>query len=307
MHPHLCALASSQGGVFTHGQAVSVGYSPSEIKRYVESGRWRRVRRGVLVEATVHEIASTDPRSLHLLHGAAVLAVTGREAWLSHHTAALAWGLPLLGPVPDDVAVTVAHQHRRTSPGVEFHTARTPPRHRAVAAGLAVTSVARTVSDLARSRPFGDAVVAADAALFRRACTTDDLEAVIADCPVWPGIARTKRVLAFADRRSESPGESVSRVALAAAGLPAPDLQVELLLGGRHVRVDFMWPRLRLVGEFDGRVKYGEGRDLWLEKEREDLIRRHDHGMARWVWRDAYPQPAAMLSIVRTAMRDRSS
>lgn len=85
-------------------------------------------------------------------------------------------------------------------------------------------------------------------------------------------------------------------MALRAAGLPAPVLQWEVrsragrLLG----RVDFAWPGLRTVGEFDGRVKYGAllrpGQDpgdaVFEEKLREDAIRAEDLRVVRWTWRD---------------------
>lgn len=64
---------------------------------------------------------------------------------------------------------------------------------------------------------------------------------------------------------------------------------------GRFVgEVDFGWPELRTVGEFDGRVKYGRdlrpGQDpvevLYREKLREDELRAEDLGMVRWGWVD---------------------
>ena len=298
MHPHLVAVASAQGGVFTHAQALASGYTPRQVKHRVARGSWVRLRRGVLADAQTHAAAAGDPVQAHLLRASAVVATIGRAAWLSHHSAALAWGIPLIGGIPRNAAVTIEHQHRRPADGVELHTAVTPPQHRGLVDGRPVTSAARTVSDLARSRPFAHAVVAADAALYQRLCTLSDVHAVVADCPVWPGIARTKRVLDFVDQRAESPGESLSRVAIAAAGLPAPDLQVELLLGGRHFRVDFMWPALRLVGEFDGRVKYRSADDVWNEKLREDLVRRHDYRVARWTWADVYPRPDGLLRVL---------
>jgi hypothetical protein len=78
--------------------------------------------------------------------------------------------------------------------------------------------------------------------------------------------------------------------------LPLADLQVEVrrhdgaLLG----RCDFGWRSDRLLGEFDGRVKYGRllrpgqnaGDVLFEEKRREDALRDEGWGMVRWVWGD---------------------
>lgn len=114
-----------------------------------------------------------------------------------------------------------------------------------------------------------------------------------------PGNPGARRVVAFANGLSESVGESRSRVAIAAAGLPPPVLQWEvcsrsaLWLG----RVDFAWPQFGTVAEFDGRIKYGRllrpGQDpgdaVFEEKRREDAIRDEDLRMTRWTWADLDP------------------
>ena len=103
-----------------------------------------------------------------------------------------------------------------------------------------------------------------------------------------------RRVIAFADGRSESVGESRSRVAIAAAGLPPPELQWPVRLADGTAYTDFAWPELRTVGEFDGRVKYGRllrpgqqpGDVVHAEKLREDAVRAQDWEMVRWTWAD---------------------
>jgi len=302
MHPRLEWLSRHQNGVFATFQARGAGYSRDEIRQRLATRRWVSLRRGIMATAETVAAADGDSVATHLLHGAAALLAISADPVLSHGTAAQAWGIPLLGHRSDVVAVTVERQHRRRAPGLDLHTARTPPWHRSRARGLPVTSVARTVSDLARSFGLRSGVVAADAALHAGLCERADLERVISDCWVWRGIAKTKRVLELSDRRSESPGESLSRLAFDAEGIARPTPQAELLLEGRRVRVDFLWPAQRLVGEFDGRVKYGEARDLWAEKQREDLIRRCGYRVVRWVWSEVFPDPGVMLARVRGAL-----
>ncbi len=163
-------------------------------------------------------------------------------------------------------------------------------------AGLQVTSVARTVLDLARSLPFDAALVVADAALHRHLVTRDQLAAALARAERRPGTPGAARVLAFADPGSMSVGETRSRIALRDAGLPVPVLQWPVTTAGGVSlgEVDFGWPGLRTVGEFDGRVKYGRllrpgqepGDVVFAEKRREDDIRAEDLGMVRWIWSD---------------------
>lgn len=125
-----------------------------------------------------------------------------------------------------------------------------------VARGVPVTGLARTVVDLSRSEGRRGGVVLADAAL-RRGLEPAELAWVVQQSSTWPGATRAGAVACFADGRSESVHESVSRVVLAELGLPAPEPQVEVWLDGVLLgRVDFLWKDRRTVGEADGMAKY---------------------------------------------------
>jgi hypothetical protein len=103
-------------------------------------------------------------------------------------------------------------------------------------------------------------------------------------------------VVDAADGRSESVGESRSRALLLQLGLPLPDLQVEVRRAdGTFIgRSDFCWEERRLLGEFDGLVKYGRllrpgqvpADAVVREKLREDAMRDEGWGMTRWIWRE---------------------
>lgn len=107
---------------------------------------------------------------------------------------------------------------------------------------------------------------------------------------------RVATVLDFADGDAESPGESLSRVRILVMGFPAPELQRCFTdARGTIGRADFYWPGVRLVGEFDGAVKYSKpeflrGRTpsqvVIDEKLREDRLRALGLGVVRWTWND---------------------
>ena len=100
------------------------------------------------------------------------------------------------------------------------------------------------------------------------------------------------------DGRSESAGESVSRVRIISDGLPVPEPQVDIRtpVGTFVARVDFCWKEERTVGEFDGKIKYGRllkpGQRIedvvYEEKKREDAIRDLGWKVVRWLWEDLH-------------------
>jgi hypothetical protein len=108
------------------------------------------------------------------------------------------------------------------------------------------------------------------------------LEDQLARMARWPGIRQARRAVELLDSRSESAGESASRVRLHQDGLPAPDLQQDIFdeQGTFVARVDFLWKEQRTIGEFDGKIKYGQmlkpsqsiEEVLFEEKRREDAL-----------------------------------
>jgi hypothetical protein len=163
--------------------------------------------------------------------------------------------------------------------------------------GAPVTSIARTVLDVARTLPIEQAVALGDRAV-REGLPVSTLAAGLVRMERWPGVRQARRVAQFLDPRSESVGESVSRVRLHSDGLPIPELQYTLRAadGAFIARVDFLWKAQRTVGEFDGKVKYGRtlkpGQPveevLYEEKVREDRIRDNNLQVVRWTWPDLY-------------------
>jgi hypothetical protein len=126
-----------------------------------------------------------------------------------------------------------------------------------------------------------DSVVAMDAALHDGLVTRAALRTAVLAATHWVGIGSAGRAADLSDGRAESPLETRGRLALVAAGLPRPELQVELHgPRGFVARVDGWFDEAAVALEFDGRVKYLDprgGRDpaqvLWREKRREDAVR----------------------------------
>lgn len=235
---------------------------------------------------------------------------------LSHCSAALVHGLPVWPG-----ALERAHLTRSRSSGakrrsdVEVHGATLPAEHVTVVNGLAVTTLARTVADLGRTLPFEQAVAAGDRAA-AQGLDFGYLDDVLRGMERWPGVRQARRVADFLDGRSESAGESVSRVRLGEQGLPIPTLQHEVydLAGTMVSRSDFAWVQHRTIGEFDGRVKYGallrpgqRPEDVvFAEKLREDAIRDLGWQVVRWIWADLDRPHLLRDRVLRAFARNRA-
>jgi len=296
--------ARGRSGPFTRADALAAGHTPGAIRVRLRRGDWRRVRTGVYVVRAEWDAAAGNPASAHALRVFAALRVVS-AAVASGTSAAILHGLTLPGPPPVAVVLTRARAGLATPaklPGIELQVAAVPAHHVTVSHGIAVTTVARTLVDLARAMPFRDAVMLLDAALHQRRCTVRAISAVLADCAGWPEVRTAARAVAFADPAAESPLESASRVFFAAHGIAAPRTQHWLGdEGGRIGRVDFCWPDHRTVGEADGLGKYAEASVLRAEKLRQERLEQAGFVVVRFTWRDVTDRPLHTAARIRAA------
>ena len=273
--------------------AVATGWSDGELSRLVRAGELSRLRRGAYVDS----VLPAEPAALHRLLVRATMAGLRRPAVVSHQSAAVLHGLPLWDVPLDRVHVTRRPRAWNDSSAVLCcHVAQLRDDEVVEMDGLQVTDPVRTALDLARSLPLEAAVVALDAALHLGALSHELLRGRLFDIAGTPGSRTAARAVTAADGRSESVGESRSRVILYRWKLPPSDLQFEIRSpsGVLVARSDFVWEADRLVGEFDGRIKYGRllrpdqdaGDAVRDEKRREDAVRDENWGVVRWVWAD---------------------
>lgn len=278
--------------MLTRSGLLAAGWEPSEVRRLRDTARLMPLRRGAYAAP---DPQLSDPRVLHEARVRAAVQAMSDQAVVSHVSAAVLHGLELWRPDLSRVHLT-RDRGRGGRIGADVHVTPAPLDAEEVVLvhGVPVTSPARTLVDLVRGTGFEQGVVAADFALRSGIVDVAGLQVALNRARGWPGVPRARRVVAFADGRSESVGESRSRVAIARAGLPAPRPQLEVV-DHRHVvvgRCDFGWEEERTVGEFDGRIKYGRdlapdqdpGEAVFAEKVREDELRDCGLEVARWIW-----------------------
>jgi hypothetical protein len=272
--------------------ALAQGFVDDEIGRLRRRGQWTTLQRGAYLVGA----PPLERRQRPLLVVRATLAGLRTPAVLSHSSAVALHGLPLWGVPLDRVHVT-RRPPARSEVGTRLrsHVARLPEQHITVVGPYPVTTVARTVVDLAACLPFAPALTVADAAL-RAGTPPEELRTALELVAGTRGARAARRVIEAADGRSESVGESRSRALMLELGLPRPDLQVEVRASDGRLagRSDFGWREQRVLGEFDGKVKYGRllrpgqepGDAVFEEKRREDALRDLGWGMVRWIWRE---------------------
>lgn len=251
---------------------------------YIDAGTWREADPWQRYRLKVDAVARLHPGTV-----------------FSHESAAAVWGLPLLR-VPTRL-------HSRVPLGSSLESTAVLRRHAigqdpaAVRRdGVAVTSMAATLADACTLSDVATAVCIVDAGFRadpddpdRPVPTKTDVLEQIEGLGTAPGVVRARRTLDFADPRSASAGESLTRVQLHALGWPAPQLQVAFHDALGYIGdVDFFWPDLGLIAEFDGTVKYGDRRRfrreltpeqiLVEEKRREDRLRALGYWVVRLDW-----------------------
>ncbi len=121
--------------------------------------------------------------------------------------------------------------------------------------GIPVTTPAGTAFDLGRHiRSRTAAVQRLDALANATSVKRVDVEAMIAAHAGAPGTPRLLRVLPLVDSGAESPQETVARLALIEAGMPAPETQYRVRdeYGQFVACLDMAYETVKVGIEYDG-------------------------------------------------------
>jgi very-short-patch-repair endonuclease len=248
----ITGLAEKQDGLVTTGQ-VMADVGRIGLERAVRAGLLRRVRRGVYVVRGAPRSGRTSVQ--------AALSILGPDAVASHLSAAWLYGFLSDPPVPVDVTVPLGSH--RAAHGVAVHRSDVPAHERAVVQGLAATSVARTIVDLAAVLPAGRVEKIVHEAVMRRLCRYEDVEAAVTRLRGRRGSARLQAMVGAC--LGDTPLEARWNRLIVGAGLPAPVRQHQVIVGGRVFVLDFAWPSAQVALETNGfdarRTRTGFDRD----------------------------------------------
>jgi Transcriptional regulator, AbiEi antitoxin len=288
----IAEIASTSHGVVTRKTLLGKGVTPEEIRARVRRGSLSQEYPGVY--RVGHRAHSVEARYI-----AAVLAC-GDGALLIARPAAHLWRL-IKGSAPRPEVIALV---KRRVQGIATHRVRRiEPEDATRCRGVPVTTVPRTLVDLAGAVSEQALVRACHEAEVRQRLTPDQVEAVLRRLPTRAG-ARTLRRILHGDipvTLSRLEGHFLALLRREGLSLPETNRDVD----GR--RVDCRWPQHLVTVELDS-YRYHHTRHAWeadRKREREAYARGDE--FRRYTWADVFDDPALMMRELKALLKmDRS-
>lgn len=294
-----------QGYVFSRRDALAFGTSDEQLRAWHAAGDVRRAGYGVYYISCGDDDDSAAAAETGRRRLRAMLLALGDGYFATHHSALLAWSLPVY-PRGDFLQIHVGRlgeRHWSHRPGIHLH--RLSARSTVVTRdGISTVSAADAIAQVGASAGIEAAVVAADAGLHDGVVSVSEIATSVDALRGTPGCTRLRTLLELVDARSESPGESRLRLICAAAGVRVtPQVVIRDDVGHFVARVDLLVDDTAVILEFDGLLKYrGDANHEALVHEirRETELRRLGYQVVRFTWGDL-EDPQRVLALLRAA------
>ncbi len=226
---------------------------------------------------------------------AAVLA-GGEGAVLSRRAAGAHWGIRQMSH--GLIEVTVAAR-TRSRPSLRFHRARLPADEVTVHRGIPITTVPRTIFDLAAVDPRRQVERAIHEAEVLRLWDPLSLNDLIERHPHRRGAATLGAIQADAGRGSTVTKEEIEYLFIALlerAGLPLPRMNQIIRARGRTFEADCVWFDQQVIVELDGYAVHGTRRNYESDRERDRILAAHHWITVRVTWRQLQDDPEQVMT-----------
>jgi very-short-patch-repair endonuclease len=282
----IARLAEQQYGVVARAQLMALGLGADAIDHRLQRKRLHPLYRAVY---------AVGQRQLRREAGwmAAVLAY-GPGTVLSHRAGGAHWQLVRpAGPCE----VTIATP-RRSRPGVRVHRAQLPADEVTVHEGIPITTVPRTLFDLATVLPERQLERAINEAEVLHLWDELSLDRLLHRYPRRKGNKAIRAALQQRRRGSSATKSDLEEMFLAlidAAGVPRPEINA--LVEG--FEVDAVWRDVRLVVELDGRDTHGTAAAFERDRERDRALQVAGWRPIRITYRQMRDAPRAVIDDVR--------
>jgi hypothetical protein len=271
---------------------VLAAVDPDRLLVALRSGRLRRVQRGIYLPR------STEYEPIRAAR-AAVLSSGIPEAVASHVTAARVHSIDSSERGGCEHVTVPLDKRRKDRKDLTFHTRALVLGDVLPVNGIPITSVPRTLADLACSLEKLPAVWAIDDAIRRGICTRDELQRELATWRGGSGCHLAARRLGEADGVAESILETAGRLALAEARVPLPVPQYEVRLpDGSVARLDGAYPLAKVGLEFDGRSVHEAPQAILRDRERQNGLVTLGWTIMRFTWWDVTHDPLRFTASV---------
>jgi very-short-patch-repair endonuclease len=276
------ALAGGQHGVVARWQLQRIGLTERMIRTRVAHGGLNRLHRGVY--AVGHRALTAESGWV-----AAVLA-HGPGAVLSHRSAGQLWGLYPRSEITPEVT---APGSAKTKPGIAAHRGSLRLDEVGRYRGIPVTSVARTMFDLAgmlAEREVERAWNEMEVHGYLLRLSVPDL---IERYPGRPGSLLLMRLASGKEpvgiTRNEL--EEAFLALIDRHGLPRPRMNAHLAIRDRFYEVDCLWDDRRVAIELDGGTAHGTDRAFHKDRERDRILTAEAWTTSRITWHQIQQTP----------------
>jgi very-short-patch-repair endonuclease len=254
----IARIAARQDNVITGEQLRAAGLGRGAIAHRVKAGTMQRLHIGVYL------LGAAPPTPM--ARARAAVFACGADAFASHRSAACLYRL--LADYNGDVDVTVVARNQAPRQGIRRHrVAYLPPQDVRTMRGIRITSVARTICDLAATESARDTEQAFQEALYREIVTPQALAKVLDREPRRRG-APIIRSLIRDPRLTRSERERRLLKLIKEAELPRPLTNVPL----HGYKADIYWPKHGLIVEFDGWLAHGHRLAFEKNRKRDQIL-----------------------------------
>ena len=297
----IAELSARQHGVVALRQLRGFGMTQKRVAKRVESGRWRRLHRGVIA-------VSHAPLTRRGHYMAAVLAC-GPGAALSHRSAAALRSLRSCSRVRIDV--TSPSRRGRGLRGIEVHSGATLRECDVEEVdGIRCTTVARTLLDLADVVSPREVERACEQALRLRLFDLKAVHEQLARANGRRGAPVLRAILTERLRSSTLTRTKLEERFLAlcrAARLPQPRVNEWIAVEPTGYEADFLWRERRLIAEVDGWEDHGTRRAFEHDRRRDQRLMLLGYRVVRFTWLQVTQDPASTTATLRALLGGRAA
>ncbi len=290
---------------FTPAMLRGIGISRKALEVAVHNRDVRRVLRGVYVRACAPDTVESRVAAARLVTSEHSVICDRTAAWI-HGIDVFAWHETEVLPAIESYVLRHHASSRRD--GVAGGSRDLLEGDVMEVGGVRVTTPARTAVDLACKLSARDGLAALEAFMREFGITHMDLRRLLVRYFRRRGVRQARPLVAMADPRSESSGESWTRYEILTHGLPAPEPQHWIEVDGIPTfRLDLAYPRHRIAVEYDGQEFHSSDSDREHDRRRRAWLRQHGW-IVIVVDRDSFTasEVDAWIRELREALRSRT-